>query len=88
MTSKTELKELIEELREEVKGLRQEVATLKTMILFITPKQNNTPPVVIPQCPGTGFPYPPVYPTITYCDSVGEGKISTSCSKTNTLSQV
>ena len=64
MTSKTELKEMIEALREEIQGLRMEVVNLQTMVLN---NQNKSTIMNIPFNPnpnGTG-PHVPFYPTIT-----------------------
>lgn len=78
MTSKTELKELIEALREEIRGLRKDVANLQIMInnqnkstisnIPFTSDPNRTCPTPYPNV--TGPYYPPNYTKITCSDDI------------------
>lgn len=74
MTSKTELKELIESLRSEVRELKTEIAVMKTLIVtnntnVVYPYRGTTQDpqkTFIPyRDSGTNPHYPPTYPTIT-----------------------
>ena len=75
MTSKTELKKMIEALREEIRGLRLDVANLQTMI-----RNQNTS--TSPASPYTTTPMTaPSYPTITCSTDTcknDDGKIITA----------
>lgn len=78
MTSKTELKEMIEALREEIRGLRKDVANLQIMInnqnkstisnIPFTSDPNRTCPTPYPNV--TGPYYPPNYTKITCSDDI------------------